>query len=56
MDFLLSAADSGLKLERSQHGEIYAQAEMPLRFQFDAERLWLGKSAAANPAERRAVL
>jgi hypothetical protein len=40
MDLSPSAADSGLKPGGLEHGEIGAQAEMPLRFQFHAARLW----------------
>jgi hypothetical protein len=39
MDVLLWRISFG----EEKHGEIGGLAEMPLRFEFDAARLWLGK-------------
>src|SRR5262245_51007807 len=35
-----SPSDGGTEISWPEHGEIGVSAEMPLRFQFDAARLW----------------
>ena len=43
MDFLLRRPVTA-ELGEEEHGEMAGRAEMPLRFEFHAGRLWLGKS------------
>src|SRR5262245_32601074 len=42
-----SPSDGGTEISWPEHGEIGVSAEMPLRFQFDAARLWSERPAIA---------